>query len=335
MTISVHRRAALPGDDDDPALAPLRVLIGEADVSCSELLTKILRGRGYEVATVCTQEAILEQIDTIDFDVLLLAWSLPGASGLSVLRQVRARFALPDLPVVLMSTSADSANVVQAFDRGANDFIRKPLDPDVTLVRVHNLVALRRARLALRQQAMVDELTGVFNRRYMMEQLRSQLSQAQRYGRKLSFCLCDIDHFKLVNDTHGHRAGDHALEIFARMLRGRLRSADIVGRFGGDEFCVILPETSVSEARIAIEGVRGCIQEAEIPVPDGSTCRITGSFGIAEIGPGTADVNALVSKADEALYRAKAQGRNCTCAGAKREPTVSRISMRAAAAISA
>jgi diguanylate cyclase (GGDEF)-like protein len=304
-------RLPLPGDDDDPELAPLRVLVGEPDVSTSEWLTRVLRGRGYVVDVVRTEAEILHEVDHASYDVVLVAWSLPGATGLNVLRQVRARYAMPDLPVVLISPIGDAANVVKAFDRGANDFLCKPLDADITRVRVHNLVALRRARLALRQQAMVDALTGVFNRRYMMQQLGAQVASALRYGRRLAFCLCDVDHFKGVNDTHGHRMGDEALRVFASILRGRLRQADIVGRFGGDELCLVFPETGASEAMVAVESARAIVADRTITLSRGSvTCHITASFGVAEIDLECVDANALIARADEALYLAKEAGRN-------------------------
>jgi len=303
---------ALPGDDDDPTLAALRVLVGDADPQLAAELSTVLRGRGYETVVETTGEGLLQRLDREGFDVVILAWSLPDATGLDVLRKLRARFAMPDLPVMMMSKQDESKNVVQAFDRGANDFLRVPLDRDVTLVRVHNLVALRRARVALRQQAMVDPLTNIFNRRYVMQELESHAAVATRYGRPLSFCLGDIDHFKSVNDSHGHRVGDEALRRFAGALRARLRRSDIVGRFGGDELCVVFPETAAADAAIALEEVRATLAGTEIVVGESRPgAWLTVSFGVADLGDG-GDVPTVISRADEALYRSKAQGRNRT-----------------------
>lgn len=312
MADHFHRSAAgwLPGADDDPTLAPLRVLVAEPDVATADLLTRILRGRGYEVEIANDEATVLDTLDSTWIDVVLLAWALPGATGLQVLRKVRGRFAMPDLPVMLMSSQAEPAQVVCAFDRGANDFLEKPLNPDVTLVRVHNLVALSRARLALRQQAMVDALTGVFNRRFVMQQLQSQVAQAQRYNRPLSFCLCDIDHFKSVNDNFGHRAGDEALKLFASVMRDRVRRADVVGRFGGDELCILFPETSAVDALVAVESIRNTLATTPVRVLGVDTCLITGSFGIAELRGDPREASVLVSHADDALYAAKTAGRN-------------------------
>ncbi len=301
---------AFPLEEDDPALAPLRVLVGDPDAHTTELLSHILGGRGYEVVTAATGAGTLALLDAQDVDVVLLAWAFPDATGLQILRQVRARHAMPDLPVVLMSSRSESQEIVRAFDRGANDVIAKPLDPDVTLVRVHNLVALRRARLELRQLAMVDALTGIFNRRYIMEQVGAQLSQARRHRRRLSFCLCDIDWFKTVNDTYGHHAGDAALVAFARLLRERLRRSDVVGRFGGDELCILFPETGAADALVAVENVRTTLAALALRAQDGTPYGITGSFGIAELGPEISEPSTLLSCADQALYRAKAGGRN-------------------------
>jgi diguanylate cyclase (GGDEF)-like protein len=309
-------------EDRDPTLAPLRVLVGSPDPA-DQALAELLRGRGYEVTLVSAPEDVLlelcpdSELPCPDYDaaadVVILDWNLSDGGGLSALRAVRSRYAMPDLPVVLMSSSSQSANVVRAFDKGANEFLPKPLDPDVTLARIHNLVALRRARLALRQQAMVDALTNVFNRRFVMEQLDRQVSQALRYGRRLTFCLCDIDRFKLVNDTHGHAAGDAALKQFARILCRRLRRSDVVGRFGGDELCIIFPETPADRAMVAVEAVRNLVASTPVRLAGQETCRITSSFGVAELDHDVTDVATLVSRADEALYLAKARGRNRAC----------------------
>ena len=289
------------------------MLVGEADVAKADVLATILRGRGYEAVVERNQQALLARLDSETFDVVILAWALPGATGLDLLRRVRARHAMPDLPVMMMSCRDESEKVVQAFDRGANDFLRTPLDPAVTLVRVHNLVALRRARVALRQQAMVDPLTNIYNRRYIMQQIASQTAVARRYGRPLAFCLCDIDHFKRVNDDYGHRIGDEALRRVASVLRTRLRRSDVVGRFGGDELCIVFPETSAADAAIAAEAVRVEVAESSLRIPDTDrVVRITASLGIAEIGDGMHDSASLVCRADEALYRSKERGRNTT-----------------------
>jgi two-component system cell cycle response regulator len=289
---------------------------------------QLLHGRGYAVDVARSATEVLACLETTGYDVVLLAWALPDTTGLHMLRQVRATFAMPDLPVVILSCGDQSEDVVRAFDRGANEFLKIPIEPDVFLVRIHNLVALRRARLALRQQAMVDALTSVFNRRYAMEALRSQIAQAQRYGRDLSFCLCDIDNFKAVNDTHGHRIGDTALQLVATSLRQRLRRSDVVGRFGGDELCVILPETSMADAAVALSAVRQAIQTTPIALDETTACFVTASFGVAEIGDETKDISTLVARTDEALYAAKARGRNRICTAVALEP-LSSVTTRA------
>jgi two-component system, cell cycle response regulator len=156
----------------------------------------------------------------------------------------------------------------------------------------------------------LDPLTGVGNRATVLHQLSSHVDLARRHQRPLAVILADLDWFKQVNDTHGHWAGDRALEAFGTLLLRRLRSSDPVGRLGGDEFLIVLPETSVGLAMSAAEGLRRALAEHLVPLENGQTLRLTCSLGVAELKPGDQDGGALLARADAALYGAKAGGRN-------------------------
>jgi diguanylate cyclase (GGDEF)-like protein len=176
---------------------------------------------------------------------------------------------------------------------------------------------------ALVVQTTQDALTGVYNRATVLAYLEKHVDWARRYYRALSLILCDLDHFKNINDTYGHAAGDQVLRIFGLLTMGRLRSSDMVGRIGGEEFLVVLPETPGSEATSVAEQLRGAIfDERVIPPGGGDPFPVTCSYGVAQLNETDSDAGSLLARADVALYRAKAQGRNrveadLPCAGAE------------------
>jgi two-component system cell cycle response regulator len=179
----------------------------------------------------------------------------------------------------------------------------------------HLALVLNNARLSQRLQELstLDGLTRLLNHRSIHDRLVEEIGRALRYDHPLSIAICDLDHFKRVNDRHGHLAGDAALRATAQAMRFSLRIIDAIGRYGGEEFLLVLPETGLEAARLAVERIRRTLAARAIPLPDGATLRITGSMGVACLAelPGEASADALVSLADARLYAAKAAGRNC------------------------
>jgi diguanylate cyclase (GGDEF)-like protein len=172
--------------------------------------------------------------------------------------------------------------------------------------------AVNRERLRL--VGLTDGLTGLYNRRHLLHRLLQETTRAQRYGQDLSCLFVDADHFKQVNDTYGHAAGDRVLVALARCLRDRLRASDLATRYGGEEFAVLLPETDLSNARRLAEQIREAIAAIEVVLEDGQAIRVTVSIGVAELdpsGPHPQAGDALLQAADDAVYAAKAAGRNC------------------------
>ncbi|MDQ2101618.1 sensor domain-containing diguanylate cyclase [Azospirillum isscasi] len=179
----------------------------------------------------------------------------------------------------------------------------------VIYVLITDVTALKESEERLRQLSITDSLTGTSNRRHFVEAAEQELARVRRYGRPASLLMLDIDHFKSINDTHGHAVGDEALRAFTAACRGLLRENDLLGRTGGEEFAILLPETDVAGARMVAERIRR--RTAELAVPAGAeTVRFTVSIGVACCAAGTRGVDAMLSSADEALYRAKAAGRN-------------------------
>src|SRR6202049_258300 len=176
-------------------------------------------------------------------------------------------------------------------------------------------LALERYRFlaVVQRQASTDDLTGLYNHRFLVDSLDHQVALAERLGAPLAILMIDIDHFKLLNDTHGHHAGDLALSAFARTLANSIRRADLAARYGGEEFVVVMPDTSAAEAFLVAEKIRLAVAATDVTLPDGATVQLTVSIGVASYPENAEGVAELFSLADEALYRAKRTGRQRTC----------------------
>jgi diguanylate cyclase (GGDEF)-like protein len=165
----------------------------------------------------------------------------------------------------------------------------------------------------LERRAYSDYLTGLANRRYFIEQAENELARTLRYNGKLSVLMLDIDHFKKVNDTYGHKVGDLVLKQLAEVCRSSLRDVDLVGRIGGEEFAVLLPETASAQAMEAAERLRAAFASAQVTVSSGPPLRFTSSFGVVSLSEKNITIDTLLNRADQALYRAKEAGRNRVC----------------------
>lgn len=249
-------------------------------------------------------------------DVLLVDFVMPELDGVEFVRQFRAREGAEHVPI-LMITSLDRKQMLyDALKAGANDFLRSPIDPLELQARVTTMLRMRASALSLIEAnrqlfriATTDHLTGAHNRRRFFELAAAEMQRAQRYGHPLSVVMIDADHFKGINDRHGHPAGDAVLVALVRACQASIRASDFIGRLGGEEFAVCLPEADGTTARIAAERIREAI--ARIVVDhDGTAIRFTASLGLAALEPGERDVADILSRADQALYRAKALGRN-------------------------
>ncbi|NLV40411.1 MAG: diguanylate cyclase [Candidatus Hydrogenedentes bacterium] len=294
----------------------MRVLVAEDDPTSRVLLASMLKKWGHE--PVCVADGleawdVLRQADAPR--LVLLDWVMPGLDGPEVCRRLRA-VETSDPPFVIMLTGrAEKGDIILGLDAGANDYLSKPYDPDELRARLR--VACRmldlqqglvEARDALHHLAVHDSLTGVFNRRAILERLEQEVARAAREGGRLFVGMCDLDHFKGINDTLGHQAGDDVLAVFTRRITAKLRVYDSVGRYGGEEFLVITPAGGKPDPRCIYERLRAEVERAPIPTRAGDVS-LTVSIGVAD-GSGKSTVDGLVEAADRALYRAKAQGRN-------------------------
>lgn len=245
-------------------------------------------------------------------DLILLDVTMPKMDGYKVCLQLKSNNATQDIPIIFITALADQGNETFGLQLGAVDYIIKPLNAPIVRARVRNHLALQRAReeLALKnkeleQLAIQDKLTGLYNRRKLDESLTQEITRAGRYDRPLSIIILDLDHFKEVNDTHGHPAGDAVLVETASRLHDVLRTSDILGRWGGEEFLILCPETGLNAAVGLANRLRRNFTANEFP----AVGHLTASFGVAAHHTGDLP-ETLLARADTALYCAKNSGRN-------------------------
>lgn len=295
---------------------PPRVLAIDDCPLVHGLLRHHLRLEGIELHLAENAESGLEMARRLDPDVILLDIELGpdgGSDGFGILAELKGSPATSEVAVIFLSASGATGDRVRALDLGAVDFVSKPFEAAELRARVRSAVRLRRMVRMLAQKASIDGLTGLWNRAHFDRRLAEECSESLRYGRPLSLVLADIDHFKRINDEHGHPVGDAVIGRFAKILSTG-RASDIPCRYGGEEFAVVLPGVSASAALEVAERIRRRLAEERWACRDG--LKVTASFGIADLeaiesGSSVEPVAAsLVCAADEALYRAKAAGRD-------------------------
>jgi diguanylate cyclase (GGDEF)-like protein len=291
------------------------VLIADESALIRAVARDILEEEGYRVAEAGDGLTALEACRQAPPDVVLFDIEMPGLDGYQVLAELKSNAELKHIPVVFLTSRAGMEDVAVAGRRGgAHDYLRKPFEPAELLARVGSAIQikklqdeLRRRNAELDRMSRTDELTGLYNRRHLDEELVRLHSDASRHHQLISLLLLDIDHFKRINDTYGEPAGDQVLRTFADRLRAVLRAGDIAGRWAGEEFLVVLPRTDLAGAREVAERIR-FITAFDPVVADGKEISMTVSGGCA-LGPAES-VEVVVSLADKCLYEAKQAGRN-------------------------
>lgn len=308
----------LPETDD--LLAPPVVLIADDDDVAREAVTEMLERQGMVVEACKDGQAALDRALHGGVDLVLLDVVMPRLGGFECCRLIKAATEEHFLPVVLLTIRSDTESRVEGLRIGADDYVGKPFDERELLARVTGLLHMKRlhdylamAKVRLERLAIHDELTGLYNYRYLRTRVHEEFKRAERYEDALACVMIDIDHFKSVNDRHGHDIGDLVLREVAKRLKQGVREVDVVARYGGEEFLLVLPSTYVAGAIKVADRIRETIEKE--PIEAGSTTHeITISAGVAAFpNPGIDNKDRLLKAADQALYRAKAEGRNRVC----------------------
>jgi two-component system chemotaxis response regulator CheY len=297
--------ALLSGIAPNQALSPPRILVADDDDDMLALLRDLLAAR-YELTFAKDGREALASLGSEAFHLAIIDLHLPVLDGFEIAKALRAA-SLPWTPAMMfLSAESDPHTKVRALALGAVDYVTKPFDPDELAARVARVIAMVGREASLRADAMTDSLTGLANYRSLAESLEREIERARRYGQPLSLITLDLDHLKTINDEHGHDAGDDALRLVAQVLKGTVRSFEIVARQGGDEFAALLPNTNTSDAERLAERLR-----AQIAARSVHGVALSASIGVAARDPGhDLDAKGLVKASDEALYRAKYAGRD-------------------------
>lgn len=284
---------------------PYRILIIDDQPLLAATYATTLRQSGMLVSTVTNPLRIMSALSEFHPDVLLLDMYMPGCTGIELATVLRQQPAFEGIPIVFLSAETQLDRQMDALKRGGDDFLTKPIQLDHLVAAVTSRA--HRAR-KLRSAMIRDSLTGLFNHTTTKEHLKREISRASRQHHSLTFAMIDLDNFKTVNDTYGHVVGDHVIKSLARLLKQRLRKSDIIGRYGGEEFALILPETDEQIATEVLDELRERFARIRQHARD-ITFTATFSCGIACFpqNPGQA---ALITAADRALYEAKHNGRN-------------------------
>jgi two-component system, cell cycle response regulator len=295
----------------------MKILIADDDPVARRLLERTLQRLGHEVIAVTEGTVALDMLlDPAGPRMAILDWMMPGLDGLAVCRAVREREA-PYVYLILLTARDGNDDVVAGLIAEADDYLTKPFDVRELNARIQSgerilelEAKLLNAEKDLRHEATHDRLTGLWNRGMVFDDLERTVKRVRRTGEHLTVALADVDHFKAVNDTYGHGAGDRVLRETAHRIRASLRDGDAVGRYGGEEFLIVLASRD-SEGQVAALN-RVCLAVSHTPIDVGrAQINVTLSVGAARFVTPMPDAASVISAADEALYCAKAEGRNC------------------------
>jgi len=296
----------------------MRILIAEDDVTSRLILENMLTKWGYDVVSATDGNDAWEKLQEENSPKLvILDWMMPGMEGIEICRKIRENAKSKDqyTYVTLLTAKESKESIVTGMDAGADDYITKPFDQHELRVRVRagqRIVQLQsellEAKKDLLLQSRTDPLTGVLNRRAILSLIESELSESKRHDTNLSISILDLDHFKKINDTYGHLVGDKVLRECIHRVGNSIGNYDAIGRFGGEEFIVVFPGSTLEDSLCIAEKIRTGIIEKNVTV-DEVSISFTVSQGLAT-SHGDMSVDNLIAVADGALYRAKKNGRN-------------------------
>jgi diguanylate cyclase (GGDEF)-like protein len=299
------------------------ILVVDDDAVSRKFIEKQLNKAGFEVAVAGNGSEALDLFDSNFYPIVLTDWMMPEIDGPKLCRLIREKKTDGYVFIILITSRGSKTDIVSGLESGSDDYLTKPIHPAELVARINTGIrilkleqSLKNANEEIRLLSISDPLTGCFNRSYLDERFSQELRRAIRYSHSLSIVLADIDHFKRINDTYGHQAGDEVLKVFATRISRQIRKkVDWVVRYGGEEFLIVLPETCCEGARSMAERLRIAVAAKSIEV-SGAKINITASFGgtskkFTPHSPPDINMDKLIFIADEQLYRSKGGGRNC------------------------
>jgi two-component system cell cycle response regulator len=297
-----------------------RILVVEESAIDAENIVNILKSDRHSIASIHNTEAAIAAVNSNVFDLAIISLTLMEGDALRLCSQIRSHVneSVRSLPILLLAEDEeDIGKIAKALDLGVNDYVMRPIERQELQARVRTQIRRRRYQTRLRTNfeesialASTDALTGVYNRRYLDVHLDQMVRNANDVRKPLSVAFCDIDHFKRLNDTYGHAAGDEVLIEFANRMRRSLRHFDMIARIGGEEFVVVMPDTSIDVAIKVSERLRTRMQDDPFTVTAAGELPVTISIGVAVSDMVETSGSELLRRADEAMYRAKQAGRN-------------------------
>jgi len=278
-----------------------------------EILNGLL-GDEYDVLSALDGEFALEIAHDDKPDLILLDIMMPDMDGFEVCRRLKDSEETKDIPVIFITAKTDEDSIEEAYDIGGADYVTKPFRPKELLARVRKELKLREVMQKLKLLALLDPMTKLYNRRYFSKISKHYLALAKRESSSLSILMLDIDKFKNINDTYGHQAGDDVIIALSDRLMTHKRDADILCRYGGEEFVMLLPNTSLSEAKIVADRIREDVEASAIRLTTAEELHFTISIGVSQVDTHeNQTIESHLLKTDTALYKAKESGRNRVC----------------------
>lgn len=303
------------------------VLVVDDNPIIQKMMNISLSKAGYEVTSAENGRDALSKFDKKFYPIVLTDWMMPEMDGLDLCRAIR-KLPIDGYVYIILFTAKDSKeDIIKGLEAGADDYLTKPVNHPELMARLNTGVrilelerSLKKANEEIRILSVTDHLTGCYNRGYIGDHLPREIKRALRYMHSFSIIISDIDHFKNINDSYGHQAGDHILREFVKIIKESMRhNVDWLARYGGEEFLIALPETDLDGAMILAEKLRLLISEKKFEYNE-TEIRFTASFGVTSfnfISDPISDnmVEDMINKADKYLYQAKQEGRNCVRGG--------------------
>jgi two-component system, cell cycle response regulator len=294
-----------------------KILLVEDDAELAGAMKILLETNGFDTALAADGEQALALAKDHVPDLILMDVMIPKINGYDVVKHLKQNSALKHIPVIFVTAKDETQSKVEGLQVGGHDYITKPFDREELFARIYAALRakgenddLRAVNQQLAEMSITDPLTGLYNRRYLMERFHEEMERARRYQFPIACLMVDVDNFKTINDRFGHAVGDYVLEQVAVAMKNSNRVVDILTRYGGDEFFIILPQTEQGGAYTVAERLRAAVEESRL-IRSQPQERVTLSIGVAAFPGGqTGKAADLLKSADEALYRAKQNGKN-------------------------